>query len=292
MSSGLDELLIHPRTKAEAEVYITSPSHALLITGMVGAGKAAIARAIAGRILDSDNLDAYPYFITLSRAEDKKDIPIEEVRAMLHKLNLRTPGSRPIRRIIFIHDANNLSLEAQNALLKAMEEPATDTAFILSSYSDQAVLPTIASRAQRLLVQPVSLSQAKKYYADSLPTEQIDSAWQLSQGSAGLLSALLSGDQEHPLREAITLAKDLLTKQPYERLIQLDKLSKDRQQFALLLDALARVMNALQRAALARNASQSALLANRRLIAKLRDMLDENASIKLVVTMLALNLKT
>lgn len=290
MSDSLDKLLLHPRTAAEARLFVSQPSHALLIIGLPGSGKTAAARALAADILKVGNLDNYPYFMQVTRPKDKQDIPIDDIRAVLRKLQLKTPGKQAIRRVIFIENAQHMSAEAQNALLKATEEPASDTIFMLSVPSERSVLPTIASRTQKLRIQPVSLAQAKAHYS-SLGDDELEGAWRLSQGHSGLLQALLTNQAEHPLKNAVDSAKQVLQMKPYERLIELDKLSKDKEQFGLLLLALGRVLTALHRAAIGRQAAQQKpLLAARRLVTKLQGALEANVSTRLIVLELALNL--
>ena len=292
MNPKLDELLISPRTLSEALLFLKKPSHALIISGLPGSGKTAVSKALVAAVLGVQNLENYPYFTVIRRPEGKKDIPIEDIRTVLRSLRLKTTGRGNIRRIIFIEDAHHLSTEAQNALLKALEEPAGDTVFILSVPSGRAVLPTIASRAARLSLSPVSLQQASDYYSAKYQPNVISSAWQLSQGRSGLLSALLNEEAEHPLKQAVEAAKRLLGQNSYERLLELDKTSKDKEQFGLLLEALDKVLGALERARIGRGQSPRELLKSRRLVAKLQSALSANASPRLIALELALNLKT
>jgi DNA polymerase-3 subunit delta' len=95
---------------------------------------------------------------------------------------------------VLIEDANYLSIPAQNALLKILEEPNPDTIFILTVTSVINVLPTIASRTQKLEVHAgIGLNEAIEFWQDSdIPKKDIESAWRLSGGSVGLMYALLS----------------------------------------------------------------------------------------------------
>ncbi len=293
--SGFGELLIHKTTASQIRAFIRSPSHAVLLIGPLGSGKPTLARKIAGELLQlgsDEQLQKYPYFTHLKRPDDKKDIPIDAVRQVAKILRLKTSGSSEIRRIIFIEDAHDLNEEASNALLKMLEEPSADSVFILSSPSEHALLPTITSRAQRLTVQPLSLGDAQHYYAGKYSNQAIENSWRLSQGAAGLMSALLRGDKDHPLKLAIDEAKQYLRKDRYERLIQVDKLSKDKKQLAMMLEALLKLVTALHHSALQRSSEtqQRRLLASRKLIHKLQDALEANVSPKLITLELALGL--
>ncbi len=73
-------------------------------------------------------------------------IGIEEIKHMQKKLFLK-PIKSPIKAVI-LEDAQLLTIQAQNALLKALEEPPDHTIIIISSQSRESLLPTIISRCQ------------------------------------------------------------------------------------------------------------------------------------------------
>ncbi len=286
-----NQLLLNARTRVAAGIYIKQPPHALMIVGLPGSGKTALAHYLAAEVLGSKDVTSHPYFLTLTRPKDKRDIPIDDVRQVLHKLRLKTPGKGAVRRIVFIEDAHNLSGEAQSALLKALEEPAADTAYILSVPSIRSVLPTIASRAQSLTLHPVTLTQAQEHYAGKYPQSAIKNAWQLSQGRGGLLNALLGNATEHPLKQSVDSAKQFLRHDKYQRLLELDKLSKDKEQFNLFLDALGKVLAALQNATVGKGGRQAGLLRSRRLVTQLQAALAANTAPRLIALELALKLE-
>ncbi|MEI9914152.1 MAG: hypothetical protein WDN66_04200 [Candidatus Saccharibacteria bacterium] len=60
-------------------------------------------------------------------SNDLKSISIDEVRAINDFLMLKVPVKRTINRIVIIEKAERLTLEAQNALLKNLEEPPLGT---------------------------------------------------------------------------------------------------------------------------------------------------------------------
>lgn len=291
----MNDLLLSPATKTQIKAFISKPSHALLISGSIGSGKAVVAKEIASDLLglnSEETLENYPYFTHLKRPEGKQDISIEQVRNLSKLLKLKAPGTGEIRRIIIIEDAQDLNEEASNALLKMLEEPAADCVFLLSAPSSDSLLPTISSRAQQLQVRPVSLAQSIKYLGSRYKEADIESAWRLSQGAAGLMLAILSGDKQHPLKLAIDEAKGYLRKDAYERLLLGDVLSKDKKQLALLLEALTKLLGALQPAAVAKASDNQTkkILASRRLVLNLSEALQANASPKLITLTLSLNL--
>jgi DNA polymerase III gamma/tau subunit len=225
MSNELNNLLLHPRSAAQLHLFIRNPAHAVLISGPGGSGKNTVATAAAATILDIQNLDNYPYFIQIQRLKNKQDISIEQVREVINSMKLKTPGRKKIQRAVLIKDAQFLSLPAQNSLLKILEEPSSDTIFLLTASSTQSVLPTIISRSQVLEIQPVGLEKAIKYWGDKYSDEQIRIAWQLSGGLAGLLSALLAEDLEALARILSFLHKGAIKN---DKPTQATKLLEDR----------------------------------------------------------------
>ena len=281
-----DELYIHPKTKNAVETFIAKPGHALLLIGARGAGKPTLGRHIAAALLgiDVDGLDNYAHFAHIQREKGKKDIPIEAVRNINKSLRLQVPGERKIKRVVLIEDAGFMNTQAQNAFLKSLEEPPADTVFMLTTSAKSELLQTISSRAQAINVHPIS--------PDGLPDQKPETlaAWRLSQGSAGMLHSLLS-DESDELKVSVDKAKDFIKMSRYERLIELDGLTKDKEQLDLLLDGLARVIQALYRAAAAKDSrlQVAKLLKAMDQVAQARQGLQANVLPRLIALRLTLN---
>jgi DNA polymerase III delta prime subunit len=242
-----NNLLLHPATKKHLLAFISSPSNSLLISGQPGAGKKTIANTLSARLLDVDigRLPNHPYFFTLRRPENKSEIPIDDIRALIKKTNLRVSSANPINRVALIEDSEYLSTEAQNALLKLLEEPPLGTVLILTAASEDKLLATIVSRVQRLYVLPPSLSSSLEFFS-AYPKSEVQSSWRLAKGGAGLQSALLAESTEHPLKQAVEDAKTFIKLDKYQRLLMAQQLAKDRQKTLVFLEALSRILSALQ----------------------------------------------
>ena len=198
-----------------------------------------------------------------------------------------------MRRVLCIIDAGRMRSEAQNAFLKSLEEPPLDTCVILTASTNGNLLETIVSRVQRIDILPVSADMAKLHYdRQGIPAVLLARSYALSQGQAGLLHSLLQTDIEHPLKEWVETAKQLLSISPGERILRTDELSKDKPGVLLLINALGRIVNAtLRSASLTGNAAavkrwQSSLQA----IQDAREGLNHNANIKLLLDHLLLNI--
>jgi len=291
-----DKLLLHNKTEWHALRMIKSPAQALLIYGPAGSGKRALAEFIAAQLLGIEPLGLadYPYFYLIDKAEGKQEISIESVREAIKQLQLKAVigSQKPVNRVVLIEGAHTASTEAQNALLKAIEEPPAGTVFILTAESDTAVLPTIASRSEKLPVVPVGLNDALSHYKKLYAGNAVESAWQLSGGTAGLLDALLKDSDTHPLKQSVEAAKKILGAKRYERLLMLDELSGNKAALSDVLAALGRIFASLHHLAInAGNEEQAKrLIAARKMADSASRGLENNASPKLTALDIALRL--
>lgn len=291
-----DKLLLHDKTKRQLQAFLKNPSHGLLISGPAGSGKEALAEYLAAELIgiSADGLVNYPYYVVLAKPPDKQEIPIGAVRQLIGslKLNPAISTTGKVKRVVLISGAELLSEEAQNALLKLLEEPPKSTVFILSTPTDKSVLPTIASRLQKLAISPISLEKAQQYFENEYSRPDIASAWSLSQGATGLMSTILKDNNNHPLKAAVDSAKRLLKMSRYDRVIFLDSLSGDREGLAEFIDGLNRVLAALQRNAIEgeKISLSKKIIASRRLTNQALEALATNTSTRLICLNLALRL--
>lgn len=75
-------------------------------------------------------------------------IKIDQVREAIDRAAYRPFEGR--RRVVIVDDADALNAEAQNALLKTLEEPPAASSFVLVTARPDMLLPTVLSRCQRL----------------------------------------------------------------------------------------------------------------------------------------------
>jgi DNA polymerase III delta prime subunit len=288
--------ILHPLTQLAVQEYISKPAQALLITGPGGSGKGSLAWHMVSEILQisrssPESEPSNPY-LRIIRPETGKSIPIETVRELQHFLSLSIPGSRPgsIARIALIEDAHHLTPEAQNALLKTLEEPPADTVIILTATGMDAVLPTIQSRVRQLAVLPPPRDKLVTHFESlGYPADEISRALMLGGELPGLASALLAQDTEHALVAATTHARGILQSKTYERLLLVDGLSKQK---PLCLDVLF-VLGQMSRMALERATDNKAAARWQRVLRATYDateQLQHNTQTKLVLTNLMLEL--
>lgn len=84
----------------------------------------------------------------VSKKENRKEIPIEDIRELKRVLSFAPQGST--MRLAIINEADKMSEEATNAFLKLLEEPGSHTLIILITSGRDLLLPTIVSRTQSI----------------------------------------------------------------------------------------------------------------------------------------------
>lgn len=281
-------LAVHESTLRHIESAAGSNAHSFLLIGPSGIGKMSLSKLLAERMLDIDSLDNFPYALIISAPKDKKSISIDEVRELRHFLSLKVKSKEARNRVVIIEDAQLLSPDAQNALLKILEEPPKGTVIIMTITHAKALLPTVISRVQPLKVTRPTKETLKSVMAElfgGTSLTSFDSLYAMSGGNPGLMHALLS-DSEHPLLKALDSTKEILSKPLYDRLLLVDKLSKNKDDLTDILDLLQQMShigltsgNNAERWKRIYEASYDA-----------SDMLVRNVQAKLVVLNLMLNL--
>lgn len=277
--------ILDNKSKTEIDLFLKQPTHALLIKGRNGAGKRHIAEYIAENLLKK-KITNHPYFIEIGSTEG---FGIEEVRQLQRKLSLSVPGNADVRRVVLLSGIDAYRHEAQNALLKTLEEPPENTVILATAVRQDRVLPTIRSRVRELSVRPVSKDAAVAALSTKFSSDRINSAYLLSRGDVGLLLSLLEQDKDHELYKAIDAAKQLLAKNRYQRLCHIETLLKNKDlPPSHLIDALYRIFNASLSHSIDKSnqASNKTNVLRLQLINEARKDLDYLVSQKLILTRL------
>ena len=135
----------------------------------------------AKAIASEGNIDPFDISTLSTDPEDEKSnsIGIKEVKIMQQKIFLKP--SRGTAKACIITEADKLTLPAQNALLKLLEEPPTDTLIFLLIQNARQLLPTIRSRCSEIDISP---KEAPAAYENE---EELLAQWQTyKKGSINL----------------------------------------------------------------------------------------------------------
>lgn len=148
--------------------------HALLFTGPAGIGKSRAALILAAHTACMNDgtrpcgtcapcrqvlAGSHPDLQIVTLPRGKKEIGVDRARALKHFVHLRSVSAR--RKVAIVDDADRLSIAAQNALLKTLEEPPGHALLVLVSASPGGLLSTVRSRCQRIVFQPLSEDEVR-----------------------------------------------------------------------------------------------------------------------------------
>lgn len=289
----MDDLLLNPTTRnAIAKIALIKP-HAIMLSGPAGSGKSYTAERLAEELLQisTNALYDYPYFFRLQPTGES--IGIDSIRNLHGFLQLRTTGkANVLRRVAIINDAHLMTKEAQNSLLKVLEEPPQDTTIILTAQPTQNILPTVYSRVQHINIKPPDLQDTLDYFGVVANKKDIEKAYALSDGYVGILYGFVQKDNSNPLLTAIEDAKNLLKLPVFERLLQVELYAKDKARLVHLLTALKQIA----KSGIKQSASSNNHTATKRWhkilgsVHTAQKLTMQNANPKLLVTNLLVNL--
>lgn len=198
-------------------------SHAYIINGERNAGKEFIARVFA-MALQCEKKEAEPCgechsckqalsnnqpdIIYISH-EKPNTIGVEDIRAQINNDIVIKPYSSP-RKIYIVNEGEKMTPQAQNALLKTLEEPPEYAVIVILTTNVEALLPTVLSRCVVLNMKPVSDALVKKYLMEQLgvPDYKANICVAFARGNIGKAKALASSeDFEKVKAEALSLLK-------------------------------------------------------------------------------------
>lgn len=163
-------------------VEINKTSHSYLFIGTEGIGKKLIAEEFAKMLLAVKDTENSPDFSIIE--PDGNSIKIEQIREFQKKVSEKPIISN--KKVYIINDSDKMTVEAQNCLLKTLEEPPEFVTIILIGSNENSFLSTIKSRCMILHFEKISDEQIQKYLQENHQTE-INSKIMLEacQGSIG-----------------------------------------------------------------------------------------------------------
>lgn len=215
----------------DSSLKLNSVAHAYLLVGPDHVGKRTLALNLAQalncdeadrpcgqcrsclRILENKHAD-----IAVVGLGSRVEIGIDDIRELQHSANL--PPYEGKYKVFVIEDAQYLSTEAGNSLLKVLEEPPPQVVWLLLATQGQRVLPTVASRCQRLELKPMALGQIEEVLANSYEVEPSKARLlaHLCQGCLGWALSVLADENLFQQRcQTVDKLSSLLTSSLEER---------------------------------------------------------------------------
>ena len=165
-------------------------------------------------------------------------ITIDEIRDQVIADVAIRPYCSP-HKIYIVPDAEMMTVQAQNALLKTIEEPPEYAVIMLLTSNIDALLPTIQSRCVRLDLKVVDDSLVKKYLMERLhvPDYQAEIDASFAQGSIGRAKEAATSEEFSKITEnALKILKYANTMEVYELADEIKNLSDEKQNISDYLD--------------------------------------------------------
>ena len=168
--------------------------HSYLFVGLNGIGKTLFAKEFARKLLCTNqeetedciscikwNSGNHPDFYQIE--PENKTIKIEQIRKMQEKISEKPITSS--RKVYLIIDSDIMTKEAQNCLLKTLEEPPEFVTIILITSNESKLLNTIKSRCMKIYFEKIEEDKIQKYLENNMQIEISKELIKLSGGSIG-----------------------------------------------------------------------------------------------------------
>lgn len=208
-------------------------SHAYIISGDSGSGKKLISGTFAKTLLCENDGDKPCDACTSCRTFDggnnpdvvyvypskTKALSVDDVREQItSNVNIKPYNHR--YKVYIIPNADTLTTQAQNALLKTLEEPPEYAVFMLLSENINAFLPTVLSRCVVFTIKPLSSNEVENYLLENRNVigDQADIFAEYSQGSIGKAIKYAESEEFVEMRKIIINALINIKNTEYYRL--------------------------------------------------------------------------
>jgi len=200
-------------TKQWIDAYVNHPKTAVIVESEDELSHAVVLNYLYENLIG----DSHNPLVTIA-SEDKKTIGVEKIRHLKKQLSLQANGSLDkISRMIVIEQAQRMTEEAQNALLKLIEELPDRTIICLAADQSANLLPTVSSRCFQLRVLPIEKNIAIDFaLVNSIKKSEAEKLYAISSGHPGLFMSLVM-DNTSDVTVSIGEAKKFLTSTIFER---------------------------------------------------------------------------
>lgn len=227
--TGFEEILGNEMVKDHFKKAIANHkiSHAYILTGEAGMGRKSIANAFAMTLLCEKGGSEpcmschsckqvmsgnHPDLIYVTH-EKPGSIGVDDVREQINDTIMIRPYSS-YYKIYIVDEAEKMTVQAQNALLKTIEEPPAYAVIILITTNQEAFLPTILSRCVQMKLKPLKDFTIKNYLTQNLHIAEKDAdiCAAFARGNLGKAIHLALSDEFRELfQKVMVLVKNVGT---------------------------------------------------------------------------------
>jgi DNA polymerase-3 subunit delta' len=204
-------------------------SHAYLFYGQDMIGKKTFALDLYKIINNRSEIlatDADVKILSPKKDDGGAEIYIEEIRNVKKFLSLKS-NLGPYKYVI-IDDADTLTIEASNALLKILEEPQKKTILILISSKPKQILPTIISRCSAIKFNSVADNLIADYLAENkIKKEDKDFISKIANGRLGWIIRVIMADELNDIKKSIEELNKICKQGIAEKIIFAKKMFED-----------------------------------------------------------------
>ena len=174
-------------------------NHAYMFEGPSGVGKNTMARELATTLLEMENLFNSPDYIEIT--PDGNSIKIAQIRKLQSDILVKPYKSY---KIYVIDEAQKMTVEAQNALLKTLEEPPKYAIIILITNNKESLLDTIKSRCEIIKFTPIPLVEVADYLTQTgVDKNRASLLANFSRGSMQKAIELSESEDFHIMRDEV-----------------------------------------------------------------------------------------
>ncbi len=193
----------------QSSIFYNNINHSYIIDGEKQSGKTLLAKTFAKTLLcevggvnpclkcascisfDNDN---NPDVVYITNSDKQKSIGVEKIREEINETVLIRPFKYN-KKVYIIEDFNLLTVQAQNAFLKTLEEPPNYVVYLLMTTNYNDLLQTILSRSVVLKIKPLSSKHIEEFLEETYKNDNYKVISSIANGNIGNAISLIENDE-------------------------------------------------------------------------------------------------